>query len=106
VRATANLVPADDIDTFRLEVTDNFQLFCDGILRVSLTAAPGTTQRLDLIDPRGRMLASATSAGDRARASILERSCGGDDSAIITARVTTVSGHSAQPYVLERSGGF
>jgi tRNA A-37 threonylcarbamoyl transferase component Bud32 len=105
--ATANLVPAADIDMFTLEVDDDFQLFCDGLLRVALTASPGTTQRLDVIDSEGRVLDSVTSSnGERARASIYEGSCGGNDSAILAARVTTVRGHSAQSYSLERSGGF
>jgi len=39
-------------------------------------------------------------------ASVLEPSCGGNDSATLTARVTTVRGLSAEPYRLERSGSF
>jgi hypothetical protein len=37
---------------------------------------------------------------------VYEPSCGGDDSGTLTARVTTVHGLSAQPYLLERSGTF
>ncbi len=103
----ANLVPAGDIDTFAMHVDDRFQLFCDGLLRVTLTSPSGTAQRLDVIDPAGRVLASATSSdGGRAVASVQEPSCGGNDSGRLAARVTTVRGLSAQPYRLERSGSF
>jgi tRNA A-37 threonylcarbamoyl transferase component Bud32 len=106
-RVDANLVPAGDIDTFAMQVDDRFQLFCDGLLRVTLTSPSGTAQRLDVIDPTGRVLASATSSdGGRAVASVQEPSCGGDDSGRLAARVTTVRGLSAQPYRLERSGSF
>ena len=104
---SANLVPADDVDTFAMRVVDRFQLFCDGLLRVTLTAPSGTAQRVDVIDAAGRVLGSATSSdGARAVASVPEPSCGGNDSGTLTARVTTVRGLSAQPYRLERSGSF
>ena len=38
---TANLVPADDVDTFAMHVVDRFQLFCDGLLRVDAHRACG-----------------------------------------------------------------
>jgi hypothetical protein len=105
--ADANLVPANDVDTFTLEVHDNFQLFCDGLLRITLIAPADTTQRLEVIDSHDRILASVTSSdGEEAVASVYESSCGGDDSATLIARVTTVRGHSAQYYSLDRSGGF
>jgi hypothetical protein len=104
---SANLVPAEDVDTFELRVDDGFQFFCDGALRVALTAPAGTTQRLEIVDSTGRVLDSATSTdGERARVVIYESSCGGDDSTVLTARVTTVRGHSAQPYSIVRSGSF
>ena len=104
---TANLVPADDVDTFALPVDDRFQLFCDGVLRVTLVAPAGTTQRLDVMSAAGDVLGSATSVdGARAVATVPEPFCGGDDSATLTARVTRVNGLSAQPYRLERSGTF
>jgi hypothetical protein len=106
-RVTANLVPADDVDTFALPVVDRFQLFCDGLLRVTLTAPAGTAQHLDIVNPAGQVLGSTTSAdGARAVVSVREPSCGGDDSATLTARVSTVHGLSAQLYLLERSGSF
>jgi hypothetical protein len=106
-KVIANLVPADDVDTFTLTVDDDFQLFCDGLLRVALTASPSTTQQLEVIDSTGRVLKSVTSTdGARERVSIQESSCGGDDSTTLTARVTTVRGRSARPYSLDRSGGF
>jgi eukaryotic-like serine/threonine-protein kinase len=106
-RVTANLVPADDVDTFALPVDDRLQLLCDGFVRVTLIAPPGTAQHLDVLDAAGELLASATSAdGARAVASVQEPRCGGDDSGTLTARVTTVRGRSAQPYRLERSGTF
>ena len=106
-RVTANLVPADDVDTFTLSVDDRFQLFCDGLLRVALVAPAGTVQRLDVVDPDGEVLTTVTSAdGARAVASVPEPSCWRDDSGTLTARVATVRGLSAQPYGLERSGTF
>jgi tRNA A-37 threonylcarbamoyl transferase component Bud32 len=106
-RVTANLVPADDVDTFALPVDDRFQWFCDGLLRVTLVAPAGSTQQLDVMDAAGAVLGSTTSSdGARAVALVPELSCGSDDSGTLTARVTTVHGHSAEPYRLERSGTF
>jgi eukaryotic-like serine/threonine-protein kinase len=104
-RLTANLVPAADTDAFRFEVEDGFQVFCDGAVTVTLTAAPGVAQRLEVVRD-GDVLGTAVSAdGAPAEVRVRESDCGGDDGGTYEARVTSVgSDRSAGEYVLERSG--
>ena len=97
-----NLVPADDVDEFAVEVDDETQLLCDGELRLTLTAPPGSSVRLVVGD------SEITSAdGVPATVRLPEPSCGGDDGQVLTATVTPVgSDRSAAPYVLTRTGGW
>jgi hypothetical protein len=56
----------------------------------------------------GRALGETTSAGGVAGTLTLgEPDCGGDDSQVLTARVSPVgSDRTAEPYLLERAGGW
>jgi hypothetical protein len=103
----ANLVPAEDVDTYPVDVGDRFQLLCDGAVRLTLTAPPGVAQELTVLHEAGEVVETAGSTdGHPATIELSERSCFGDDSATFEARVSTISGHSAEPYRLERVGGF
>ena len=97
-----NIVPADDVDEFAVDVSDDPQLLCDGELRLTITAPAGASLRLAVGD------AETTSAdGVPATLRLPEPSCGSDDSQTLTARVTPVgSDRTAAPYVLTRSGGW
>lgn len=103
---SANLVPVDAIDRFQTEVTDSFLHLCLSEFRVTLTAPPGVTERVQLL--RGdKVLASAISAGlQPATASAANPSCFHDDSGWLTITVSAVSGQSAEDFRLTRSGGW
>lgn len=106
-RVRANLVPAADVDRYPFEVADHFHFTCDGTLKVTLTAPPGVAQRLRVLDASGTVLGEVISGdGEPATARISEPSCLGDDAQTLTAEVSAVSGRSARPYELERTGSF
>ena len=44
-RSSANIVPADDVDTYPMEVEDHLQLLCDGQVTITLERPPGMTLR-------------------------------------------------------------
>ncbi len=102
----ANLVPAGSTDTFRTHVSDNFWDLCQGKVRVTLAAAPGTTDEVQLIQD-GKVIASVVSIGGRpATATANEPSCLGDDSGWLTVAVSGMSGQSATDFRLTRSGSW
>ncbi|MCU1498937.1 MAG: serine/threonine protein kinase [Acidimicrobiales bacterium] len=106
---TGNIVPADDVDTYLMPVGDDFQLLCDGRVRVTLTAPAGASQKLTVFGPDGDRLGQASSA-DRlpGTVSITEPDCMHSDAATLEVRVETVAGSApdAGPYVLEKSGSY
>jgi hypothetical protein len=105
-RVEANLVPAGDQDRYPLEVTDEFQLICGGRLEVVLTSPKGVAQRIEVLSGDRVLGVAASADGLPAAVELTEPSCGSDDSTTLTLRVSTVSGQSAEPYVLETSGSW
>lgn len=107
-RIEANLVPADDVDTFVTTVKENFQLLCDGQFRLSLTAPPASAVKLVVRGSDGDVLGQITSADEITdELSLDESSCGGNDSQTLTLEITGVGqDRSADSYVLTRSGSF
>jgi tRNA A-37 threonylcarbamoyl transferase component Bud32 len=101
----ATLVPAADVDTFSLVVTDRFQWSCDGKVAVTLTAPSHAAYRLDVLDG-SKLLGSADSVGGRpATVTLGEPRCLDDDATTLTARVrTAVAPPSADPYRLSWTG--
>ena len=103
---SANLVPAEAADTFQANVSENLFNLCLTKYRVTLTAPPGTTDKVELL-LGDRLLAAATSANGRpATATASKPSCFDTGSAAVTVRVSTVSGHSAEDFRLLSSGGW
>jgi hypothetical protein len=104
----ATIVPRDDTDFFTFHVDDGFQVFCDGRVTVRLTAPPGVTLRLDVLDDDNDILGSATSAdGVPAAVELGDPDCFGRDAQDLTARVSPVgSDRSAATYTLDRRGDF
>jgi hypothetical protein len=102
------IVPRDDVDTFAMHVGDGSQLLCDGRFTVRLTAPAGMALLLEVLDPEGRTLGQATSAGGVTGAVTLrEPQCLTSDATTLTARVSPVgSDRTGEPYRLERSGSF
>jgi hypothetical protein len=108
-RIEATIVPRDDVDRFSVEVQDRWQLLCDGVLTLSLTAPEGMTLRLEVFDRSGEeLLGEAVSTGGLPGEVVLpEPSCARDDSTTLLAVVRPVgSDRVAEPYVLERHGSW
>jgi len=100
----ANIVPAADVDSYRLHVTDKLQLLCDGSVAVRLTAPPGVADRVDVLRD-GKVVATALATeGRTATARVDDPSCLHDDTGWLTVRVSAVAGRTAADYRLETSG--
>jgi hypothetical protein len=106
-RLVANLVPADDIDSYRLPVQDHAQLLCNGRIHVTLVAPPGVSQKLTVLMGGEVKDAAVSGGGAPASVSVGDPHCGGDDSGVLRIRVESVgSDRTAKHYVLTRSGSF
>lgn len=104
---TANLVPADDVDTYLLDVGDGIQLLCDGELKVTLTAPPGVSQRVTVTDGDTVLGTKASSDGEPATVTIGDPDCLFDDATTLRVRVESVgSDRSPEDYELEATGSF
>ena len=103
----ATIVPRDDVDTFTMEVSDSFQLLCDGRLVVTLTAPKGMSLRLEVL-AGDEVLRQTTSAdGVPAALTLDEPGCFSDDGTTLVARVSPIgSDRSPAPYRLERRGSY
>lgn len=107
VAVNANLVPRDDVDVWRYEVADRFQLLCDGAVRITFSAAPGVGQQLEVRDG-DEVVATASSANATPVTLRLdEPDCGGDDTTTIELVVSSVgSDRTAEAYELQVSGSY
>jgi hypothetical protein len=102
----ANLVPAGAVDSFSAQVSQSFFNLCLSKFRITLTAPPGATDRVDIIRD-GRVLASATSTNlAPATATASKPSCFDSGPAAVTVQVSTVSGQSAGDFRLVSSGSW
>ena len=102
----ANLVPADRVATFQAQVSQSLLNLCLAKFRVTITAPPGATDRVEIVKG-GKVLASAVSSSlVPATASASKPSCFQDDSGWLTVRVTAVSGQSPEDFRLTRSGSW
>jgi hypothetical protein len=103
----ANLVPAQDTDTYTVHVKDHFQLTCNGRLRLTLIAPPQVTERLEVL--RGTDVIARAMSADRqpGSAEIGDPSCGSDDSETLSARVTPIgTDRTDRDYTLKVSGSY
>ena len=105
---TANLVPADDVDTYLLDVGDGLQLpLCNGELRVTLTAPAGVIQRVTVTDGDRVLGTKASSDGEPASVVIGDPNCFLDDATTLRIRVESVgTDRSPEDYTLEATGSF
>lgn len=103
----ANLVPADDIDSYRLPVTDRFQFGCNGAVHVTLTAPKGVSQKLTVLR-EGEVVGTAVSGDlDPATVTVKDPHCGSNDTGTLRVRVASVgTDRTATDYTLTRSGSF
>ncbi|WP_421120492.1 hypothetical protein ACE2AJ_04025 [Aquihabitans daechungensis] len=100
-------MPADDVDTYLIEVGDGYQLLCDGQLRVTLTAPPGVSQRVTVTDGDEVVGTRASSDGEPATVTVGDPDCLFNDATTLRVRVESVgSDRSPEGYQLEASGSF
>lgn len=107
VAVNANLVPGDDVDVWRYEVADRFQLLCDGAVRITFTAAPGVAQQLEVRD--GDEVVATTSSANATPVTLRldEPDCGGGDATTLELEVSSVgSDRTAEAYDLQVSGSY
>ena len=105
---TANLVPADAVDRYPFTVKHDFNLFCDNVLEVDLTAPPGAAMRLDVLDDEGQVLGTAVS-DDAIPATVRlgQPDCFGNSGLDLVARVSWVgTRRTGADYTLTRSGSW
>jgi eukaryotic-like serine/threonine-protein kinase len=103
----ANLVPRRDVDTWRYEVPDRFQLFCDGAVRVTFAAAVGVAQQVQVLDGDEVLATRSSADGTPVTVELGEPSCGDDDTTTFTLVVSSVgSDRTADPYRLEVTGSY
>jgi len=103
----ANIVPASDVDTYKIKVQDHLQFFCDGKLQIRLDAPQGIVLGLE-VDKGDKVLGQATAvAGEPAVVRLEEPSCGGNDATTLRAIVRPIgTDRVAAPYTLSRVGSF
>lgn len=105
--AEANLVPADDVDVYELDVVDQAQLLCDGTLRLTLTAPAGVAQRLEVLRDDEELARVGSTDGTPASLELVEPGCFSDDSATLEVRVSSIGAdRTGQPYLLEVDGSY
>ena len=103
----ANLVPADDVDTYRWHVNDGFQLRCNGTAHVTLTAPRGASQRVTVLHGDEVLKSGASTDGTPVELRLREPSCGNDDTTDLLVKVQSVgTDRTAAPYTLAVSGSY
>jgi tRNA A-37 threonylcarbamoyl transferase component Bud32 len=103
----ANLVPADDVDTYLLEVGDGYQLLCDGELHVTLTAPRGLSLRVTVLDGDVKLGSKASSDGTPATVTVRDPGCLTNDATTLRVKVESVgSDRSTADYELTATGSF
>ncbi len=102
-----NIVPADDVDSYEVQVEDKLQVLCDGVLQLRLEAPTGMMLSLEVLDD-GEVIGQDTSVdGTPATVSLSEGQCGGDDTTTLEVVVRAVGdGRVAGDYRLTREGDF
>ncbi|WP_426573281.1 serine/threonine-protein kinase [Aquihabitans sp. McL0605] len=103
----ANLVPANDSDTYLLKVGDGIQLTCDGALHVTLTAPKGVSQRVTVFDGSGTLGTAVSGDGEPATVTIGDPNCFFDDATTLRVQVESVgTDRSPADYTLTATGSF
>jgi hypothetical protein len=102
----ANLVPATAVDSFQAPVAQSLFNLCLTKFRVTLTAPPGTTDKVDVIKD-GKVLATATSTNLAPATAVASKpACFDSGATAVTIQVSAVSGQSAEDFRLVTSGSW
>jgi hypothetical protein len=103
----ANIVPANEVDTFRVYLTAHFQPLCNAEASITLTAPPDVADRVEVLS-KGKVVATAVSYSALPSTARVKDPpfpfCFHDTSSWYTVRVRSLAGHSAASYKLTVSG--
>lgn len=103
----ANIVPADDVDTYPLEIRDTLQTGCDGSVELVLEPPPGVELAIDVLDSDGAVVGNATGSASKPAVVVLsEEECGGETVKLEVVVRPVGAERVATNYVLRRSGDF
>lgn len=103
---SGTIIPVGDVDKVLVPVTDEWQLFCDGVLTLSLRAPAGLDLEMTVFN-RGKEMASLEVGGGSTKSlKIGEPSCFVNDSTTLEVIIRGVRGRSSEPWTLERSGSW
>jgi hypothetical protein len=102
-----NIVPADDVDRYEVQVEDKLQVLCDGTLEFRLESPAGMMLGLEVLQD-GEVIGQDTTV-DSAPATVTlnESQCGGDDATTLEVVVRPMGDERvAEDYRLTRDGNF
>ncbi len=103
----ANLVPADDVDTYFVDVPDHAQLLCDGVLALTFTAPAGVAQSIEVFVGESLLQRGASADGTPVTIEVIEPECFVDDATTLTVRIASVGqDRTSANHTLQRSGSF
>jgi hypothetical protein len=104
---SANIVPADDVDSYPMEVEDHLHLLCDGSVELRLEAPPGIALSLEVYEDDRPVETAKATVDAPAVVTLGETECGGDDKTTLDVVVRPLgTDRVATDYVLSRSGSF
>lgn len=103
----ANLVPTDDVDRYPTPLSDSFQILCNGVFEVTLSAPPNAAMRVDLFVD-GEIVDSAVANGDRVGTVMAhDPSCFTTEEPEVFTRVSWAGDtRTSDSYELRRSGSL
>ena len=102
-----NIVPADDVDRYEVQVEDKLQVLCDGTLQFRLEAPAGMILGLEVLDDGEVIGQDSTANGGPATVVRTEAQCGGDDTTTLEVVVRPMGdARVAGDYRLTREGDF
>jgi hypothetical protein len=102
-----NIVPADDVDRYEVQVDDKLQILCDGVLQFRLEAPSGMVLSLEVRDGDEVVGQDTSVDGSPATVALDEQQCGGDDTTTLEVAVRAVGDDRvADDYRLTREGDF
>jgi hypothetical protein len=103
----ANITPADDVDTYPLEIRDTLQTGCDGSVELVLEPPPGIELAIDVLDQDGAVVGNATGSASKPAVVVLsEEECGGETVKLEVVVRPVGAERVDTNYVLRRSGDF
>lgn len=103
---TGTIIPVGNVDKVLVPVTDQWQLLCDGVLTLTLTAPSGLDLEMTVFNRGSEMFSFQVPGSTTKSTKIGEPSCFTNDSTTLEVIIRGVRGRSSAPWTLERSGSW